>query len=170
MQENMEEISNIKGRIFELIEVLGISRTLFYSSIGTSKSNFSGKGLKSELNSSFIVRILELYPKLSAEWLLLGKGEMFKDKSNKHNQSINGNFKNVTGTSFQVGTIISTPPHHKKGEQKNETCLDLETLYTLIKTQAEQLKNKEEQLKVKDEQLKVKDEQIDKLLSLLSSK
>ena len=41
-------------------------------------ANFRGKKLFSELSTDKVVNILLIYPTISIEWLLFGKGEMIK--------------------------------------------------------------------------------------------
>lgn len=50
----------------------------FYEKILISQSNFSGKGANSALSTDKIIHILNVYPELSADWLLLGKGKMLR--------------------------------------------------------------------------------------------
>ena len=59
----------------------------FYEKISVHPSTFSGKGLQSSLSGVTISEILKLYPELSADWLLLEKGEMLR-KNNQKNSNI----------------------------------------------------------------------------------
>lgn len=73
----------IKERILQYVEYKGIKKTDFFTEMGFAPSNFKGAAKNSELGSDKIARILTSYPDLSAEWLLLGTGEMIKvDKDN----------------------------------------------------------------------------------------
>lgn len=71
----------------------------FYKKITVASSNFSGNGAKSALSTDKIVQILKVYPELSADWLLLGKGEMLRKNGAKniavasapHSNASNGN-------------------------------------------------------------------------------
>lgn len=56
----------------------------FYEKISVSQSNFSGKGAVSALSSDKIIHILNVYPEISTDWLLLGKGEMLRKNSAKY--------------------------------------------------------------------------------------
>lgn len=78
----MDNISTIKDRILTFLNSEGIKKADFYSTTGISDSNFKGKNLSSQLGGDAIVKVLTSYPKLSADWLLTGKGSMLKDDSN----------------------------------------------------------------------------------------
>lgn len=78
----MENISTIKDRILTFLEFEGIKKADFYSTTGISDSNFKGKNLSSQLGGDAIVKVLTSYPNLSADWLLVGSGDMLKPDSN----------------------------------------------------------------------------------------
>ena len=50
----------------------------FCDKLGISISNFKGTGAKSEIGGENIVKIMSLYGEISAEWLILGEGNMTK--------------------------------------------------------------------------------------------
>ena len=72
----MEEISTIKGRILSFLGSEGIKKSDFYQATGLSDSNFKGKNRLSQPGGDMIVKILTAYPNLSADWLIMGKGNM----------------------------------------------------------------------------------------------
>lgn len=78
----MDKIFTIKERILYFIENQNIKKVDFFNNTGIASSNFKGEGKKSEIGGDKIVIILTVYPQLSAEWLLLGEGEMIKSKVN----------------------------------------------------------------------------------------
>ena len=83
MEDKKLKISEIKGRFLQFIETQNISVYKFSTESGISKSNFSGKSLQSELGGGQISEILTYFPDLSPDWLLLGKGEMWREKGEK---------------------------------------------------------------------------------------
>ena len=83
MEDKKLKISEIKGRFLQFIETQNISVYKFSTESGISKSNFSGKSLQSELGGGQISEILTYFPDLSPDWLLLGKGEMLREKGAK---------------------------------------------------------------------------------------
>ena len=74
----MDENLTIKGRILSFIEEKGIKKSDFYEASGIQSSNFKGRNLHSQPGGEMLVKILTLYPELSADWLLTGEGSMFK--------------------------------------------------------------------------------------------
>lgn len=79
----------IKERFLFFAETQGISKVDFYKKIGVAASNFKGIGMKSDIGSDKIVNFLSSYPEVSAEWLLMGKGNMFIDKKQNFEQKSN---------------------------------------------------------------------------------
>ena len=80
-QENRENISEIKRRILQYIENIGITREEFYNKVSLNGANFRGKSALSELSGDKIANILRSYQDLNPDWLLLGKGEMLRVSS-----------------------------------------------------------------------------------------
>lgn len=75
--------SPIKERISIYIKNKGVTKESFFSSTGISASNFKGKGALSELGGDKIAKILTVYEDLNADWLLTGRGSMFKEETLK---------------------------------------------------------------------------------------
>lgn len=69
-----------KDRILQFIKKKGITQMDFFDQIEASASNFKGAARQSELGGDKIAKILTLYPELSPDWLLLGEGEMLRNK------------------------------------------------------------------------------------------
>lgn len=80
MQEKSENITKIKERILQYIDLKGIKKEDFYKKVEIDGANFRGKNLKSELSSDKIVKIFRSYPELSLYWLILGEGAMLRDE------------------------------------------------------------------------------------------
>ena len=74
----MDENLTIKGRILSFIEEKGIKKSDFYEASGIQSSNFKGRNLHSQPGGEMLVKVLTLYPELSADWLLTGEGSMLK--------------------------------------------------------------------------------------------
>lgn len=66
----------VKDRILTFIAEIGVKKGDFFDAFNIAPSNFRGQSKQSGLNSDTIVKILTEYPKLSAEWLLTGRGSM----------------------------------------------------------------------------------------------
>lgn len=75
-----EKITTILDRLDELIKAKHLSYRAFSISIGIPPMTLSSMfKRKSDPSALFIATILSVYPDISSEWLLLGKGEMIKD-------------------------------------------------------------------------------------------
>lgn len=68
----------IKDRIIQLIENKKLVKEKFFEKIGLTSANFRGKARLTPINSNAIENIFSEIPDLNLEWLLTGKGEMFK--------------------------------------------------------------------------------------------
>lgn len=102
----MENISTIKDRILTFLEFKGIKKADFYSTTGISDSNFKGKNLSSQLGGDAIVKVLTSYPNLSADWLLVGRGDMLKDDLNgiQTADEVNSSTLPTTSMNPSIGT------------------------------------------------------------------
>lgn len=69
----------VKDRILLFLEANDIKKSDFFDAFDIAPSNFRGQSKLSGLNSDTLVKILAKYVTLSAEWLLRGEGDMFKD-------------------------------------------------------------------------------------------
>lgn len=79
----MENLTEIKSRLIQFAKAKGFTREEFYKKIGIDGANFRGKNASSELGSDKIVSILQVFPELNSDWLLLGKGEMLRSEAPK---------------------------------------------------------------------------------------
>lgn len=77
-------MDNVKERLLQFAKIQKLVMMDFYKKISVSSSNFSGKGGDSALSTDKIIHILTIYPELSADWLLLGKGEMLRKNNAKN--------------------------------------------------------------------------------------
>lgn len=88
MQIEKYSLLSIKERILLFLEHENIPKIQFYKELGMSHSNFSKDVIKSSIGSDKIVRILNMHPDLSPEWLLLGKGDMLLSTKNIETKSL----------------------------------------------------------------------------------
>lgn len=86
-EKNLQKIDEIKKRLLQFAKEQKLIMGDFYDKISLAPSNFSGKALESSLKSENIVTVLKVYPELSADWLLLEKGEMLR-KNNAKNMTV----------------------------------------------------------------------------------
>ncbi len=66
----------IKEKILTFLDAEGIKKADFFEAVGIVPSNFKGAAKQSELGGDKIAKILSLYPRLSAEWLMRDNGDM----------------------------------------------------------------------------------------------
>lgn len=71
-------MDEVKQRLLQFAKSQQLIMGDFYEKILISQSNFSGKGANSALSTDKIIHILNAYPELSTDWLLLGKGKMMR--------------------------------------------------------------------------------------------
>ena len=83
-EKNLQKNDEIKKQFLQLEKEKKIIIGEFYDKISLAPSNFSGKALESSLKSENIVTVLKVYPELSADWLLLEKGEMLRKNNAKN--------------------------------------------------------------------------------------
>lgn len=74
-----ENLTITKQRLLEYAWKKGMKKELLFQEMQIDGANFRGKSARSELSVDKIVRALKCHPDLSANWLLLGKGEMLRD-------------------------------------------------------------------------------------------
>ena len=107
----MREFSIIKKNILYFIDNQNISKYELYQKTGISNGVLSQKGGMSEENT---IKFLSYYTNVSADWLLTGKGEMFK-KEGLVQQAHN----NISSTITQHQTIHA-PEDYETLKQENK--------------------------------------------------
>lgn len=124
----------IKDRILTFIKSKGMRIPEFCDITGISKSNFKGSAMTSEPGGDKIASILTNFPELSAEWLVLGEGEMLKKDNilttSKTNPTINQDFQGspyynvdfiggfdlvMNDQTVNPDYYINYPPYNKEG-------------------------------------------------------
>lgn len=134
-----------KEKIKQYLNSKGISKNSFYQKTGFAIGFLdSGKSLGADK----LEAIIDNYPDLSLEWLVLGKGDMIKPST-------------ITNGS---GVVIADDNNTNNNVDNRQYYSDSPDV---LKAQIEIL---DERIKEKDAQIKEKDAQINKLLSILSQK
>lgn len=76
----------IISRIYEFIDYKDVTVNEFSNKIGVSNGYFAKqRSVNGNVSSRIIEKIVNLYPEISLEWLILGKGNMCIENSNKSN-------------------------------------------------------------------------------------
>lgn len=73
-----KETAPIKQRALQIADYYNIKIPVFAKKIFASKSLFYHKSLQSELGGEIIAKILHHYSEISPDWLVLGRGPMFR--------------------------------------------------------------------------------------------
>ena len=133
-----------KEKIRQYLNSKGISKNSFYQKTGFAIGFLdSGKSLGADK----LETIIDNYPDLSLEWLVLGKGDMIKPSTITNGSGVVISGDNNTNNNVDNRHYSDSPD--------------------VLKAQIELL---DERIKEKDAQIKEKDAQINKLLSILSQK
>lgn len=124
-------MAKIKERVLEYIKINNLSKQDFCDKTGISYANMVGKSLQSELGGEQIYEILQRFPDLNSDWLLLGRGEMLR--------SVGQNVGNIThGTAVGVNvngndiSITNNNPLLPTVEHLCESVRDLTTQNTQL--------------------------------------
>lgn len=92
------KLSKIKYRVLYVSDILGVKREEFFSSIGQTYGNYKGENKETgSVSSEVLEKIVTIYPQISSEWLLTGRGPALKENTEKGNSvfiSTGSNFSN----------------------------------------------------------------------------
>lgn len=125
-------MENVKEKILLFVQSIGLSKAEIARQLGISKSNFVGEAMTSDLNVSMVIKFCQLYPQVSAEWLLRGTGDMLI--TNKPTE-ININNSNMGHHNTNIGSgtqTITTSDLAELKQQIAELKADKEKLYQLL--------------------------------------
>ena len=125
-------MENVKEKILFFVQSIGLSKAEIARQLGISKSNFVGEAMTSDLNVSMVIKFCQLYPQVSAEWLLRGTGDMLI--SNKSTE-ININNANMGHHNTNIGSGTQTITNSDLAELKQQIAelkADKEKLYQLL--------------------------------------
>lgn len=116
-------MENVKEKILLFVQSIGLSKAEIARQLGISKSNFVGEAMTSDLNVSMVIKFCQLYPQVSAEWLLRGTGDMLITNKpmeinidNSSRGHHNTNTTNYGGTQTIVTQPEQTLPRMSKEE------------------------------------------------------
>lgn len=146
-----KKISNIKERVLQVCDLKGVKREDFFNEIGMTYGSFKGSQKKTALNSDAIDKILSIYKDIDANWLITGKGEMFKGNTSIDNDNIKSE-NSVVGNNIKGKSV-------KVSISNNDISRIIELHNTLA-----------ESLKVSQTQLSASQNQINTLLEILKNK
>ncbi|MEA4982150.1 MAG: hypothetical protein VB066_05470 [Paludibacter sp.] len=96
----------IRERIIQYLLLRGVSRYRFYKETGLSNGFLDKEGA---INSDNCEKICSCYPDLSPEWLLLGKGEMYRNAettASEGNYAQKSKASNIASVEVLVNKIV----------------------------------------------------------------
>lgn len=127
-------MENVKKKILLFVQSIGLSKAEIARQLGISKSNFVGEAMTSDLNVSMVIKFCQLYPQVSAEWLLRGTGDMLiTNKPMEINIDNSSRGHHNTNTTNYGGTqTITTSDLAELKQQIAELKADKEKLYQLL--------------------------------------
>ncbi|MGL4364846.1 MAG: hypothetical protein ACRCSB_06550 [Bacteroidales bacterium] len=74
-----------------------------------TSANFRGNPLKTPLNSTAIENIFTLFPDVSLEWLITGKGSMLRNEDEMPNYNMQDVVSRLEALEQKMGKNVSTP-------------------------------------------------------------
>jgi len=145
----------------------GVTITKLERDLGASKGVFSrALSNNTDIQSKWILKIIEYLPEINPDWLLTGRGEMLrKNNTNNINSVVDHNnidVGNSNVTSEDSNIKVSNNDISSLVEQQKE-------LTEILKTAQEQLSEVQKQVSKLLEQQSKKDEQISKLIDKLTN-
>lgn len=121
-------MAKIKERVLYFIKINKLTKQDFCEKTGISYANMVGKSLNSELGGEQIYEILQRFPELNPDWLLLGMGEMLRPvrhgetMANGNSVALSGNdianSGNVTNVSDRLLDLLSAQQKTIDAQQK----------------------------------------------------
>jgi len=109
----------MKDRIIQFLNANNLNSTKFADQIGVQRSSISHiLSGRNKPSYDFIEKMLLTYPKLSAQWLITGKGNMFTDQPSLFNEPKAD--KNLTQRELFIQNEIENIPVITKPEKEKE--------------------------------------------------
>ncbi len=179
------------NRILLILKTQDLSSSQFADEIGVQRSSISHI-LSGRNNPSleFVTKILKRFPDINSDWIIFGKGSMYKGSNEKivsetkeiKKQSSPPDLFNFDDSEQQleiepieVAEITDTMKYESLKEEKNEKEVDIITENQLFKEESEYINtdNKKEQIKItdkKEEKLKPIQKSIERIVIFYSDK
>lgn len=134
----------IVKRLKEYIDSKGIAVSAFERSIGMSNNSF-GKSLKNNgsIGSDKIENVLRIYTDINPEWLMTGKGSMFKQSRSGVSIGDNNHRINIGGSNNSNNDMLREPDVEYGTKNSNKVLAENKDL----KKEIEALKKEIEALK-----------------------
>ncbi|EGK00470.1 hypothetical protein [Dysgonomonas gadei] len=123
-------------RIEQFVEYLGISVRAFEQKIGAS-NGLIRKAItnKSDIQSKWISIIVDRFPQINTEWLLIGKGPMLKIDSEN---TVNISEEKLISNLIKEGKVMYCSEHDRQIKYKDAVIAELNQEIGKLKTLLEQ--------------------------------
>jgi transcriptional regulator with XRE-family HTH domain len=109
----------MKDRILQFLAIESLSPTRFADQLGVQRSGVSHiLAGRNKPSYDFIEKMLLTFPNINAEWLLLGKGEMYKAPTKAVPQTLSLFEEHPLQKEAATNTA---PPNEKSDNEKNNT-------------------------------------------------
>lgn len=165
--QNFEEESpkdganmSIKEKMVLFCGAKNITVMQMAQAIKASATNFSTSNLRSAPGGDIILRFLQQYPEVSAEWLLRGEGAMFR------NGNVNVTTNNTGRNAMVIGVNAGTASNG--GVHKEPASSDMQALLLMkddmIHAKDAVIKSKEDLIKSKQDLIDIQKLVIDALM------
>lgn len=137
-------MSSVLKRIKRVADKEGMSVSAFEASIGASKGVFTrALANGTDIQSKWLVNLVEKYPQYSSEWLLRGEGEMLKgnivakEELSYLSPPVGDSPESAVNT---LRHVIASQDITIKSQEK--TIMSLERLLSSLERELESLRNK----------------------------
>lgn len=155
----------------DFLAYLNIGQTVFEKKVGISNGYVNN--VKNSIGSEIISKISSVYPELSTEWLLTGKGGMLKKNVQKNDVDNNNGIVGIQGEGHNItnnangdfNKLIEIQQYYHKILEKKDANLDKIICDNLKKDDI--IIEKDAQIKMLLEQIQKGGERIDKLIEII---
>lgn len=106
-------MNNFAERLLSFIKYLGLNNTRFADEINVQRSGISHiLSGRNKPGLDFITKILDTYPELNPDWIIMGRGEMLKSSVTKETLSADSipSDKETPGLNDQIAIPFSEKP------------------------------------------------------------
>lgn len=116
-------------RLKQIISIQGLSVRAFEEKIGCSVGVINRCiSKKTDVTSSVVIKIISTCREINPDWLLIGEGDMMRDKTKKFIPSVP---ENGTKSTRVVHDVLAAHPLIKMKSEEKETSIPLVPLYAM---------------------------------------
>lgn len=100
----MNNTDNIKDRLKELLQILGIGQKAFETKCGMGNGTINN--IKNGISSPNLEKIISAFPEVNIEWIISGKGMPLKENDSDSRKSSLANLKNLDNRDYLLVPIV----------------------------------------------------------------